>query len=166
MSAWHHAAIGFGGNLGDTPATLAAARATLHAHAQVRVIASSSLYRSAPIGPAGQPDYANAVVTIETELTPEALLDLLQSIELAAGRQRAIRWDARTLDLDILLYGHATVQTARLNIPHPELTRRAFVLVPLAEISPHLILPNDQSLSALVGMCARRGLAIWPDARW
>lgn len=162
----HSAAIGLGGNLGDAPATLIFALRQLAAHPRIRVTAISPLYRSAPIGPAGQADYANAAVTIRTDLSPDALLTALQAIEHLAGRERTLRWGARTLDLDLLLYDNMTLESPHLSIPHRELVQRAFVLVPLHAIASTLILPNGQALATLAENANREGLALWHDTRW
>lgn len=106
----------------------------------------SSLYRTPPLGPASQPDFINAVIGLETELTPHALLQALQAIEQQHGRVRAERWGPRTLDLDILLYASLAQQDATLTLPHPGLTQRAFVLLPLFEIAPDLQLPDGRWL--------------------
>ncbi len=163
---WQFAAIGLGGNLGDAPKSLCFALEQLAAHAQIHIAAISRLYRSAPIGPAGQPDYANAVVGINTSLSPIALLDALQAIEQMTGRERLVRWGARTLDLDILLYGEVKIQSERLTIPHAELLNRAFVLIPLADIAAARVLPNGHRIDELAANCSRDGLALWPDSRW
>ena len=105
---------------------------------ETRVMCRSSLYRTAPVG-AGGPDYINAVVEISTALGAPQLLGQLQKLELAAGRERPYPNAPRTLDLDLLLYGDASLQTATLTIPHPRMFERAFVLVPLAEIAPQRV---------------------------
>lgn len=102
----------------------------------------SQLYRSAPIGPAAQPDYINAVACIATSLTPQQLLALLQGIETRHGRVRAERWGARTLDLDLLLYDDCQLHTPSLIIPHPEMHRRGFVLMPLCELDDQVAIPG------------------------
>ena len=104
----------------------------------------SSLYQSSPLDKSAQPDYINAVACIETHLHPVTLLQTLQQIEQAQGRTRDIRWGARTLDLDLLLVDSLTIQTEFLSLPHKGLTERDFVLKPLIEISPNLMLPNGQ----------------------
>lgn len=160
------AAIGLGGNLGDAPATLIAALAALRASAGIRVAAVSPLYRSVAIGPDGQPDYANAVALLATTLTPHALLDRLQAIEHAAGRVREIRWGARTLDLDLLLFGEQCIRDGRLTVPHAEMHQRNFVLRPLADVLPDVCLPDGRGISALAAALGSEGLNRWPDARW
>lgn len=133
--------IGLGSNLGNRPAHLAAARDALAAGAgEIRAI--SSIYDTAPWGPVPQGNYLNQVVCLSTSLAPRALLDLLHEIERKAGRDRTreVRYGPRALDLDILIYGEQTVMEDGLNIPHPRISERAFVLVPLAEIAPGLLL--------------------------
>ncbi len=127
--------VALGANLGNAAMALREALAALNAVAGVRVQSASSLYRTAPIDSSG-PDYLNAVAEIATTLTAPALLDALQAIEQAAGRERPYRNAPRTLDLDLLLYGEARIDSFRLTVPHPRMGERAFVLVPLAEIAP------------------------------
>ncbi|PKH01246.1 2-amino-4-hydroxy-6-hydroxymethyldihydropteridine diphosphokinase [Psychromonas sp. MB-3u-54] len=119
----------------------------------------SSLYHSAPMGPQDQPDYINAVVKIDTQLTAIELLDELQKIELSQGRVRKEnRWGPRTLDLDIILYGNEVINNARLTIPHYGMTEREFVLYPLLEIDKELRLPDGKALSQLTADCHKNGL--------
>lgn len=130
--------IALGGNLGDPGVTLVQAMDDLAAIIGVTLISRSSLYRTAPVGSSG-PDYVNAVVEILTTLTAPALLTQLQQLEQMAGRKRPYRNAPRTLDLDVLTYGEASVDSAALVIPHPRMTERAFVLLPLAEIAPRRV---------------------------
>ena len=152
MTAPPRVFIGLGANLGDAAATLATALDALRALPGTRLVAQASRWRSAPID-AGGPDYLNAVVELRTALEPPALLDALQSIEAAHGRQRPYRNAPRTLDLDILAFGDLLVDTPRLTLPHPRLAQRAFALAPLLEIDPALTLPGlgrlDARLAAL-----------------
>jgi len=134
------AAIALGSNLGDSRATLEQSLAVLDQVPGVRLLRRSSWYRSAPVGPA-QPDYLNGAALLEVSLAAEELLDHLLATEDRFGRVRAERWGPRTLDLDLLLYGQQTLDTPRLQLPHPRLRERAFVLVPLEEIAPHWIDP-------------------------
>ena len=145
--------IALGSNLGDPPTQLRRAEAALAALPQSRLVAVSPWYCNPAIGPGAQPDYLNAVAALDTRLAPTALLDSLQRIEQAQGRERAERWGPRTLDLDILLYGEQTVATPRLQIPHPRLGERAFVLRPLADIAPELVLPGGAVLARLLAIC-------------
>lgn len=116
----------------------------------------SSFYRSAAVGPGEQPDYLNAVLQLDTALSPLTLLDALQDIETYQGRTRETRWGPRTLDLDILLYGDQVIDQPRLTVPHPALPQRNFVLYPLLEISdPNLMLPSGADLGTLVAACPR-----------
>lgn len=136
----HHAAIALGSNLGDSLAILQGAIAVLEQVSGIQVDQASSFYCTAPLGPP-QPDYLNACVLISTSLSPEALLENLLEIEAQFGRVRHERWGPRLLDLDLLLYDDWVVDTPDLQIPHPRMHERAFVLVPLAEIAPHWIVP-------------------------
>ena len=136
--------IGLGGNVGDVAATFASARTALEATAGVRVVNDSRLYRTPAWGVTDQPDFINAVLELRTTLAPLALLDRLQAIERAHGRDRAReqRWGPRTLDLDLLAFNDVVLDTPALQLPHPRLAERAFVLVPWAEIAPDLALPG------------------------
>ncbi|HGO5814954.1 TPA: 2-amino-4-hydroxy-6-hydroxymethyldihydropteridine diphosphokinase [Mannheimia haemolytica] len=107
----------------------------------------SPFYGSKPVGPQDQPDYVNAVAKFSTDLSPTALLDKLQSIENEQGRVRVRRWGERTLDLDIILYGNQQIQTERLNVPHIEMKNREFVIVPMFDLSPDLVLPTGEKLA-------------------
>lgn len=127
--------VALGANLGDSRATIARAMDDVSRSAGVTLVQRSSLYRSAPIDSSG-PDYVNAVVEILTSLSAPALLAVLQEIETLAGRERPYRNAPRTLDLDILIFAGASIQSPELTIPHPRMFERAFVLLPLAEIAP------------------------------
>lgn len=111
--------------------------------------AVSPFYGSKPLGPQDQPDYVNAVAKFDTDLSPIELLDHLQSIENQQGRVRLRRWGERTLDLDILLYGNEQIQSERLTVPHYDMHNREFVIVPLYDLSPDLILPNGTPVAEL-----------------
>ena len=145
--------IALGGNLGDPGVTLVQAMDDLAAIIGVTLISRSSLYRTAPVGSSG-PDYVNAVVEILTILTAPALLTQLQQLEQMAGRKRPYRNAPRTLDLDVLTYGDACVDSAALIIPHPRMTERAFVLLPLAEIAPRRV--RADQLLAVSGQAITR----------
>ncbi len=151
--------IGLGSNLATPLEQLRSALAALAALPHTRLIAQSSFYSSDPLGPADQPRYVNAVAALDTELSPLALLDALQTIELEQGRTRkAERWGPRTLDLDILLFGERLLDEPRLTVPHYHMHARAFVLYPLAEIAPDLKLPDGRALTELLGACPYAGL--------
>jgi 2-amino-4-hydroxy-6-hydroxymethyldihydropteridine diphosphokinase len=153
--------IGLGGNLGVAAERLLSARQSIAMTEGISEIAFSSLYRSTPMGPSDQPDYVNAVMGVATSLSPHDLLRALQEIELAYGRVRTgERWGARTLDLDILLYGEQEIDTPELKIPHPGLVEREFVLYPLYEIAPDLCIPGKEPLTEWVNHCPRRGLMV------
>lgn len=133
--------IGLGANLGDASGTLKAAVAALHALPKTRCVAVSSVFRSAPVEAIG-PDFLNAVAELKTALPPQYLLVAMQSIELTHGRRRSFRNAPRTLDLDLLLYGSLQCNTPELQLPHPRMHQRAFVLTPLAELVPDLQIPG------------------------
>lgn len=130
--------VALGANLGDAAQTLRDALRALDKVSGVRLLRASSLYRTAPIDSSG-PDYINAVAEVGTTLTAPALLSAMQAIENAAGRERPYHNAPRTLDLDLLLYGNACIASPTLTVPHPRMNERAFVLVPLAEVAPHLV---------------------------
>lgn len=152
--------IAIGANLGDPLAQVQSALQHIDRMPETAVTATSSWYRSEAIGPA-QPDYLNAVTRISTSLDPVALLDALQQIEHTHGRQRNIHWGPRTLDLDLLLYDRIVLHTDRLTLPHPQLALRNFVLIPLLEIAPDLLLPDGSSVAGLAAQANHDGLAAW-----
>ena len=137
----HPAYIGFGSNIGDR---LAHIQNAVHALSQTEGITLqrvSSVYQTDPVGYEAQAQFLNGVAEIQTNLPPLSLLHTLKNIETAIGRQHRIRWGPREIDLDILIYGDVCFQTEKLVIPHPEMHRRHFVLVPLAEIAPDVVHP-------------------------
>jgi 2-amino-4-hydroxy-6-hydroxymethyldihydropteridine diphosphokinase len=150
--------IGLGGNLDDPATRLRRTVAELDHVPTSRLVRSSGLYGSRPVGPADQPDFINAVAELDTDLSPLMLLDELQGLEQQAGRVRTRQWGERTLDLDILLFDDRVVDTARLRIPHPELANRGFVLVPLAEIAPAIRLPDGRRVDTLRAACDDQGV--------
>lgn len=150
--------IALGANLGDPAATVNTAFAALRALPDTTVSATSALYRTAPVGITEQPEFINAAARLDTRLAPEALLDALLAIEQQFGRIRAERNGPRTLDLDILLYDDLQIDTARLTLPHPRLHLRAFVLYPLADLAPSLMLPGRGALAAWLPAVANQGI--------
>lgn len=157
--------LGLGANLNQPIAQLENATRALAAHPDLTVVASSKLYGSKPMGPQDQPDYVNSVVLIETSLAPEALLDITQAIELEFGRVRKEeRWGPRTLDIDVLLFGNELLNSERLTVPHYGMKTREFVLYPLNEISPDLVLPCGTHLSQLLVAVPLNGLTPLTDA--
>ena len=147
--------VGLGSNLADPHAQLERAICELAELPETELEARSCLYESEPIGPQDQPDYVNAVVRLRSGLSPEALLDRLQAIEQGHGRQRTRHWGARTLDLDILLYGDQEIASPRLQVPHPGIGERNFVLFPLAEIDSQLDIPGLGRVEALLRVCPK-----------
>jgi 2-amino-4-hydroxy-6-hydroxymethyldihydropteridine diphosphokinase len=138
--------IGLGSNLGDRISNLRAALRRL-ASGGVEIVGVSSVYETDPVGPE-QPDFLNAAVGADTDLLPAELLAVMLQIEIELGRRRQIRWGPRTIDLDLLLYGNEVIDREHLKVPHPEITNRAFVLVPLLELKPDLELPSGEPLGA------------------
>ncbi|WP_020674734.1 2-amino-4-hydroxy-6-hydroxymethyldihydropteridine diphosphokinase [Geopsychrobacter electrodiphilus] len=134
--------LGLGGNLGDPLAAFRRTRQALGEHPAVSDCQASPLYQTPPVGgPAGQPDYLNAVLRLETQLRPRELLALCLGIEQAEGRERLEHWGARTLDIDLLLHGQHQIKEEDLEIPHPRMLERRFVLEPLVALSPDLCHP-------------------------
>ncbi|MFV0663342.1 2-amino-4-hydroxy-6-hydroxymethyldihydropteridine diphosphokinase [Denitromonas sp.] len=156
--------IGLGANLGDPVAAIAEACRALAALPDTSFIARSSNYRTAPVGVSGQPDYINAVAKIETHLSPMALLVALLDIEARSGRTRDFAMAPRTLDLDLLLYGDQRIALPGLQVPHPRMHQRAFVLVPLAELAPTLDIPDAGPIDRLLATVADQAIAPLPPA--
>jgi len=142
--------IALGSNLADPVSQLAAAFDELSQLPQTQLLARSSLWRSAPVGYLDQPDFVNAVAEVDTALGPEALLAHLLDIERRHGRIREFQNAPRTLDLDIALYGDACIDSPALTVPHPRMHERAFVLLPLSELAPDLLIPGHGPLHALL----------------
>lgn len=154
--------IGLGSNLDNPINQINKAVTALHSLPQSKYIKDSGLYLSKAMQLPGdvsqQPDYYNAVALLETLLEPLALLEALQSIELQQGRERAERWSSRTLDLDILLFGGLNIRLDNLQIPHPGLCEREFVLYPLQKIEQELDIPGHGKLSQWIQKCPKNGL--------
>lgn len=152
--------VALGANLGDALGTVRQAMDAINSLPLTRVTQRSSLYQTAPLdsaNPRGDDlggDYINAVVALTTALTAPELLRQLQALEQAAGRERSYRNAPRTLDLDLLLYGSGRIESAQLQVPHPRLSQRAFVLLPLAEIAPNLV--SRAQLTAVADQAVRR----------
>lgn len=160
-------AIAFGSNLGDREANLAFGRDEM-ARRGVVWTAVSSIYETEPVGPvADQPPFLNQAAVGETSLLPRALLEVCLAVEWALGRERTIHWGPRTLDLDILLYGDTAIREPGLNIPHPEMANRAFVLIPLAEVAGDWVVPGtggqtvQEMLAALPTGRDSEGVRLW-----
>jgi 2-amino-4-hydroxy-6-hydroxymethyldihydropteridine diphosphokinase len=157
--------IALGSNLGDRAANLAAARAALAV--DMSIMSASSVYETEPWGPAGQGHYLNQVLRGETELDPRALLWKLHEIEHRLGRERAReeRYGPRTIDLDILLYDDIRIEESGLTIPHPRMLERAFVLVPLAEIAPELVVSGVRIVDAVAAL-DQSGVTPYPPGKF
>lgn len=138
--------LGLGSNLGDRLANLQGAVDALQGEPGVRVTASSRVWETSPVGGPPQPDYLNAVIGIETDLSARDLLDIARRVEVRLGRIRKERWGARTIDVDILLFDDERIDEPDLVVPHPRLLQRAFVLLPLLELEPEPVLPDGTRL--------------------
>ncbi|HEY0562471.1 MAG TPA: 2-amino-4-hydroxy-6-hydroxymethyldihydropteridine diphosphokinase [Methylophilus sp.] len=150
--------IALGSNLKQPAQQVKNALEALHTLLESQVLQASSLYQTAPLGYDNQPDFINAVASVETQLEPQALLDALLAIEQQFGRERPFANAPRVLDLDLLLYAQVEMQTPTLTLPHPRMHERGFVMLPLAEIAPELILPNGMSVVELVSQCQQQGV--------
>lgn len=147
---YHSAYVGLGSNLQNPSQQINSALQALAQLTDCKNVRCSHWYGSKAIGPGEQPDYINAAVYLETRLDALSLLHKLQAIENEHGRQRDIRWGARTLDLDLLLYADECINTTELQLPHPEICNRNFVLYPLYDLCPELIFPNGETLTAVI----------------
>lgn len=155
--------VGLGSNQADPVAQVRRALDELDALPHTRQVARSPLYRSAPVGPADQPDFINAVAALDTALDADNLLNALQAIEQAHGRVRTRRWGPRTLDLDLLLYDDLQRDDPHLCLPHPRLHERVFVLRPLYTVAPHLRIPGHGALADLLANCPSQDIELLAD---
>jgi len=155
--------LGLGSNLGDPKANLCEAVERLSAHPDVRLQRLASLYLTAPIGYTDQPDFINSAAVIETDLDPVDLQALTKGIENEMGRTRNFRWGPRVIDIDILLYDEVVVDEPDLKIPHPSIMERAFVMEPLAEVAPDLVLPDGRTPREVLGELGDQGVVRLPE---
>ncbi|MBD2783442.1 2-amino-4-hydroxy-6-hydroxymethyldihydropteridine diphosphokinase [Xenorhabdus sp. DI] len=154
--------IAIGSNLADPLQQVNNALAALKQIPDTTLVVQSSFYRTKPMGPQDQPDFLNLAVALDTQLSPEILLDHTQAIERAQGRVRKDeRWGPRTLDLDIMLFGDHIINTERLTVPHYGLKQREFMLYPLAEIAPDLVFPDGETLAEQLKLVPENGLTLW-----
>jgi len=155
--------VGVGANLGDPAAQVRAAIAALAALPGTLLVTASSLYRTAPVGYADQPDFVNAAALLETALAPRALLEALQAIEARSGRARSFKDAPRALDLDLLLYGGEVIDEPGLAVPHPRLHDRAFALAPVVEIDPAAVIPGRGPARDWLARCTDQRIARLPS---
>jgi 2-amino-4-hydroxy-6-hydroxymethyldihydropteridine diphosphokinase len=155
--------IALGSNLGDRFHYLKQALIQLDHHESIEIIDISSVYETDPVGYTEQSAFLNMVIKIRTSLLPLSLLEFLQQIEREGGRKREIHWGPRTLDLDILLFNQENMEAEQLKIPHPRMTERAFVMIPLFEIDRDVYIPNqDGSISAIIDVLQdKEGVRVW-----
>ncbi len=163
IQATHIAFLGLGSNLANPEEQVLAAFTQIAATPGVTLLRRSSLYRTAPIGFADQPDFINAVAEIATTMAPEELLEAMLNIEHSHGRIREFQNAPRTLDVDLLLYGDVVLDTDSLTLPHPRAHERAFVLHPLLEIAPHCQIPNLGLARNYLAICDGQGIVRIPD---
>jgi 2-amino-4-hydroxy-6-hydroxymethyldihydropteridine diphosphokinase len=153
--------VALGSNLGDRERHLSDALAALRAQPGVREVVTSRVYETDPVGPGEQRPYLNAVARVSTELSPRDLLDRLLAIERSEGRERsAVRNAARTLDLDLLLYGEREIDEPGLVVPHPRMAQRAFVLEPLCDLAPDLVIPGAHAPVSTLAAAVRDAAAV------
>ena len=156
MTGTRVAYVALGANLGQATETIKAALAALAAMGGCRLVTASSLYRTAPVGLKNQPDFINAVAALETRLSAGDLLRALFAVEARFGRERSEKNAPRTLDLDLLLHGDTAMNSPALTLPHPRMHERAFVITPLAEIAPELVIPGRGPVQALLAGLAEQ----------
>ena len=150
--------IGLGSNLEQPADQLARAVTALAALPATTLVAQSPFYASRPVGPQDQPDFVNGAALLTTELDAHSLLNHLQAIEQAHGRERLRHWGPRTLDLDLLVFGNQSIQDSRLTVPHAELANRDFALHPLLDLTPDLVLPDGRAVRDLRRQCPDNNL--------
>lgn len=166
MHKWETAALGLGGNIGDPASAMAHALQAIDARQDCRVAAVSRLYLTPPWGKTDQADFFNCCALIETELETEELLDLCLALEREMKRVRTERWGPRTLDIDLLTYGDRVQKTPTLELPHPRMTERAFVMLPLADLAPQMMI-NERQAQSWAGRLNSTGISIAkPDGLW
>jgi 2-amino-4-hydroxy-6-hydroxymethyldihydropteridine diphosphokinase len=157
--------IGLGGNIGEPLASMCSALHAFDHHAGCRVFRVSSVWRTPPWGMTDQPDFLNACAAIMTTLEPRAFLDLCLLVERDLKRVRDVRWGPRSIDLDILFFGERAISEAGLFVPHPRISERAFVLVPLAEIAPERVL-NDKTILQIADGSDQSGMTVLQGPDW
>lgn len=158
--------LGLGCNLGDKLSSMIRAGQLLAEAPGISILKKSSLYETEPWGITDQPAFLNAVIKIETGLTPLELLQACQEIENSLGRVRLKNWGPRTMDIDILLYADYQLDSAQLSIPHPFIKERAFVLLPLQELDPELIFPDGENITCATAKVLDQSLKIIADHKW
>ncbi|WP_337269793.1 2-amino-4-hydroxy-6-hydroxymethyldihydropteridine diphosphokinase [Oryzifoliimicrobium ureilyticus] len=159
------ACLGLGGNIGDPIRAMSNALRIIADHPACAISAVSRLYRTPPWGKTDQSYFFNACVAVLTSLEPEALLDFCLHIERAMKRERTERWGPRTLDIDILTYGEDVLETTRLTLPHPRMTDRAFVLLPLADFAADLEI-GGRSVNAWLSQADKAGIEVVDNEDW
>ncbi|MBY6038499.1 2-amino-4-hydroxy-6-hydroxymethyldihydropteridine diphosphokinase [Fictibacillus nanhaiensis] len=168
MEQNHTAYLSLGSNMGDREQFLKKAVVELNRDPEITIEEISSIYETDPVGYTDQPLFLNLAIKLKTSLPPQSLLSKMQEVETKLNRKRVRKWGPRTIDLDILLYNSVSIQTEVLNIPHPRMLERAFVLIPLSEIAPDDVYPGG-SVSLHQVLCEQRdkeGVRIWKKIDW
>lgn len=157
--------MALGANIGDKEKAMRQAVQLLQGGG-CELTAVSSLYATKPVGYTDQPDFLNAVIAVETDMSPYELLALCNSVERTLGRERTIRWGPRVIDIDILLYEDVEISETKLTLPHPSMLQRAFVLVPLAEIAPDVYVADGLSAEDAAGLLPFEGVTLYQGPGW
>jgi 2-amino-4-hydroxy-6-hydroxymethyldihydropteridine diphosphokinase len=164
---WTEVYMGLGSNIGERERYLREAVQWIGQQPDIRNLRSSSLYETKPVGYTEQADFLNAVVSFSTSKTAFECLDLIQMIENELGRKRIIHWGPRTIDIDLLLYGNAIINSDRLIVPHPRILERAFVIIPMVELNPNLQIPNRGLLREVIqDFHGKVGMRLWKTKHW
>jgi 2-amino-4-hydroxy-6-hydroxymethyldihydropteridine diphosphokinase len=158
--------LGLGSNLGDSAENIRAAVRLLASDGHVQMIRKSSFYLTDPVGYENQPEFTNAVAEVETDFGPEELLARCLDTEKKLGRERTIRWGPRVIDIDVLLYNDAQMNAPGLEIPHPRMAERGFVMAPLAQIAPDLILPDGRTAREVDAALGHDGVRMADRTSW
>lgn len=158
--------LSLGGNIGDVEQNLIKALNSLNSNDACKVLSVSSIYKTNPVGILDQPDFLNISVKLYTKLPPLELLYICKQIENELGRTREIKWGPRIIDIDILIYDNQIVNSEELTIPHPYLMDRAFVLIPLAEIEPDLIMPDSTKAKDAAKLVGSQGISLFKSEFW
>lgn len=158
--------LALGSNIGDSVGSIRRAVTAIDADANCRVIGRSSFYLTKPVGVEDQPDFVNAVVSVETSLEPRKLLALCKHIEQKLGRTRTIRWGPRVIDIDVLVYGDRIIEEEDFTVPHPRMMERAFVMIPLAELAPGLKLSGGVTAEEAARRIGMDGIELMEGVSW
>lgn len=167
VDSWTKVYLGLGSNIGDRESYLREAVQSILKQPDIRDLITSSIYETEPVGYTNQDNFLNVVICFYTSESPMECLDLLQRIEKELGRKRIIHWGPRTIDIDLLLYGNAIINSERLIVPHPRILERAFVILPMAEIDPNLKIPGQGDIRDVIrDLQGKEGVRKWKKRHW